>query len=368
MLCVFPQLSSAFGSQEVMRNASGRTLPAFLTGGDISLYDLEMQHGQVYKQDGKPANLLTIFKKAGCNCMRVRIWVHPTDQGIFVNNLPYTIKLGREIKKAGLKLLLDLHYSDTWADGGHQPTPAAWQGLGIQQLKTKLYNYTRKVITAMRRGGAMPDIVQVGNEITGGMCWPVGKDFGPGNSFTNLGILLKAGIKGVKDGSGNLPSPFIMIHIDRGGSWQGTKWFFDNIIKQGVKFDIIGESYYPIWQGSLADLRNTLNHAAETFHKPIMVVETGYAYADDGRPAVKGINYPKTPAGQAQFLSDVLKIVRDTPDGLGCGVIYWAPEWIPMKGVDGSWYHMTLFDGKGNVLPGLAVLGHGPKPLEMVTH
>jgi arabinogalactan endo-1,4-beta-galactosidase len=358
---VLAGLSGAAGAPSPAAPAQ-RKLPAFLTGGDISLLTREEQLGQVYKDHGKARGLLAIFKSDGCNCMRLRLWAHPQGTDIYVNDLPYTIALGRRIKKAGFYLLLDIHYSDSWADAGKQPKPAAWKDLPFDQLVKTVHDYTSQVIAAMARGGAMPDMVQVGNEITGGMLWPDGKDWGPGHDFKNLGVLLKSAIQGVKDGAGSAPAPLIMIHIDRGGDWAGTKWFFDNIDAQGVTYDVIGESYYPFFHGPLSQLKTTLDNAAALYHKPIIVVETGYAYRPDGRADNKAVTYPKTPEGQSQFLQALIATVKSTPDNLGRGVIYWAPEWIPVSGLKGSWNATTLFDDAGNALPGIDVLGRAADP------
>ncbi len=359
---------AAVASTRVLAVGSGptfptsRNLPAFLAGGDISLLTLEEQHGQVYRWHGTALPALQIFKNAGWNCLRLRLWVHPTKQGIFVNDLAYTEALGRRIKQAGFYFVLDLHYSDTWADPGHQLVPAAWQQLNIKQLSSKVFTYTSKVISALKAAGAMPDMVAVGNEISPGMMWPLGRITKGEGGFAHLAELLKAGIAGVRAGSGASPSPLIMIHLDRGGDWPTTRWFFDRCAKYGVNYDVIGESFYPIFQGTLQALKNTLDHAAARFHRPVIVAETGYAYEDDGRMPVAGVNYPKTPDGQAQFLSDLVKVVKSTPNSLGRGIIYWAPEWIPMRGLDGSWHGLTLFDDGGDALPGLDVLGQAASP------
>lgn len=338
----------------------------FLTGGDISLLTWEEEHGQVYKDNGKPADLLSTCKAHGWNCMRLRLWVHPTGQGIFVNDLSYTVALGKRIKDAGFYLILDIHYSDTWADPGKQFKPAAWANLPFDQLTAEVQSYTRDVITAMRKGGAMPDIVQVGNEITGGMLWPDGKNWGQGHDFTNLAALLKAGIAGLREGAGPLPPPLVMIHIDRGGDWKGTQWFFDNLKAQGVAYDIIGESYYPFFQGPMVQLQQTLQNAATTYHKPIVVAETGYPYkpmaAGMRNPNSKAFTYPFTPQGQHDFLQALVAMVHQTPENLGKGVIYWEPEWIPVKDAQGSWGGTTLFDDDGNALPGVDSLGQKPSP------
>jgi len=328
----------------------------FLAGGDISLLTREEQFGQLYRDNGQPKDLLEIFKSHGANCMRLRLWVDPKGTDIYVSDLAYTMALGKRIKQAGLYFLLDIHYSDSWADPGKQTKPAAWAKLSVDKLRRTVHDYTRDVIAAMRVGGAMPDMVQIGNEVSAGMLWPEGKDYGPGHDFKNFGAFLKAGIQGVKDGSGDLPTPPIMIHIDKGGDWEGTRWFFDNLRAQGVNFDIIGESYYPFFHGPMSQLKTTLENAAARYGKPIVVVETGFAYRADGRDGDKPVNYPRTPEGQRQFLHDLMATVRATPGGLGRGVIYWAPEWIPVKGLQGSWNGTTLFDDDGNALPGLAEL------------
>lgn len=172
-------------------------LPRFLTGGDVSLLTYEEQSGTVYKDNGRPEDALQILKSHGWNCLRLRLWVHPTGQGIFVNDLPYTVALGRRIKRAGFRLFLDLHYADTWADPAHQPKPAAWKDLTFDQLTHQVETYSHDVIAAMRQGGAMPDIVSVGNEVTNGTLWPDGQVERP-DGWPHLAALLRAGIAGVR--------------------------------------------------------------------------------------------------------------------------------------------------------------------------
>ncbi len=149
-------------------------MPAtFLTGGDISLLTKMEELGQVYLEGDQPRDLLQIFRARGYNGMRLRLWVHPSGEDIFVNDLPYTLALGRRIKEAGMEFLLDFHYADTWADPSAQPKPAAWANLSFAALTAQVHDYSRDVIAALRVGCAMPDIVQIGNEITRGIVWPV---------------------------------------------------------------------------------------------------------------------------------------------------------------------------------------------------
>ena len=152
----------------------------------------------------------------------------------------------------GFHVLLDLHYSDTWADPGKQFTPAAWSGMNHKQLVDQVFVYTRDVIAAFARKGLMPDMVQVGNEITNGMLWPDGKL--PGN-WDNFADLVNAGIRGVEAGRGRAPRPQIMIHIERSGDLDAAVQFFDNLIARHVHFDVMGLSYYPRWHGDIATMR-----------------------------------------------------------------------------------------------------------------
>ncbi|MDQ3814644.1 MAG: arabinogalactan endo-1,4-beta-galactosidase, partial [Armatimonadota bacterium] len=329
----------------------------FLTGGDISLLTKIEQAGGVYRDDGQPRDLLDIFKARGCNLMRLRLWVQPSGQKDQVCDLAYTLALAQRIKRAGFKLLLDFHYSDTWADPAHQTKPAAWRDLPFDALRQQVYDYSRDTIAAFKAADALPDMVQVGNEVQGGMLWPDGKSHGSDGAFERFATLVKAGIEGVQAGAGGVPVPIVM-HTERGGDPGGTQWFVENLIQHGVAFDVIGLSYYPVWHGPLSKLQANLKSAATRFHKPIIVVEAGYPWKGGNLNDKKApMAYPATPDGQRQFLTDVIEAVRQTPEGLGRGVLWWAPEWIPTKEMGGGWSPRTLFDDDGNALPALDALG-----------
>ena len=222
--------------------------------------------------------------------------------------------------------------------------PKAWEGMSHSQLVDSVFEYTRNTITAFRDSSVLPDMVQIGNEITNGMLWPDGRL--PGN-WDNFAQLIQAGINGVYAGCGNNPHPKIMIHIDKGGNWERTKYFFDKLNSYGIQYDVIGESYYPWWQGSLLDLRNCLDHIAEVYKKEVIVVETAYNW----EPAVyknKPAPFPETPEGQKEFLEAVNRIVMDVPDGRGGGVFWWEPA-VARGG------SRSFFDPNGNVLPVITV-------------
>ena len=327
-------------------------------GADVSMASKLEEKGVVYKDGGQPKDIFAIFKDHGATCIRLRLFVNPDGKGGVVNDLPYTIALAKRVKAAGLVFSLDLHYSDTWADPGHQITPAAWRNLTFPQLVDQVRDYTATTLKAFRDAGVTPDVVQIGNEITHGMLWPQGQIKGhqDDTDFDHLADLLKAGAQGVHLALGDDTKTKIMIHIDRGDATSRVKWFFDHITARHVPFDMIGLSYYPFWSGPLDHLKATLVMAAKTYGKPIIVAETAYPFVDS--PSWKGQNksfdFALTPDGQKQYLEALVRIVRETPDGLGAGVLYWYPESVPIKDGGGAvWYggNAAMFDHDGNALP-----------------
>ena len=243
----------------------------FLTGGDISMLTRIEKLGGVFRDNGKRRDFLEIFKASGGNCFRLRLFATPNGKNAVINDLPYTLALAKRIKAAGCKLLLNFHYSDTWADPGHQTKPAAWAKLPFDQLEKKVEEYTASVIAKFKLANALPDIVQIGNEITPGMLWPDGKNNSKAQ-WDRLAQLLHAGIRGVQTSAGKARKVQIMIHIASGGNWPKTKWFFDNLIARKVQFDIIGLSYYPWWHGTLDDLKANLRQTAQTYRDRKSVV------------------------------------------------------------------------------------------------
>jgi len=332
----------------------------FLVGGDISMLSRIGELGGVYREGGKQSDPLKIFKKYGWNCYRLRLFVNPTYRNAVVNDLPYTLALAERIRVHGAKLLLNFHYSDTWADPGHQRKPAAWRDLDFDSLENKVREYTASVITEFSAKGVLPEMVQIGNEVTPGMLWPDGKIGREGDveaQWERFTRLLKAGIDGVREPLADGQSVRIMIHIDSGGNRQMTKWFFDNVIERDVPFDIIGLSYYPWWHGTMDALRDNLHATAKAYGKDIMVVETAYPHhgrftQKPGDWSHERMAWPISPQGQRAFLVELIKTVRRTTDGRGIGVLYWYPESIPVEGLR-VWCEgvMALFDEHGKALP-----------------
>lgn len=310
----------------------------YAVGADLSFLKQAEDHGTQFKDNGKAEPGLQIFKDHGYNWIRLRLFHTPTE---LPNNLVYTIATAQSAKKLGFKFLLDYHYSDTWADPGKQFIPKAWANLTHAQLVDAVFNYTKETIASFREAGVLPDLVQIGNEITNGMMWPDGRL--PQN-WDNFADLIKAGIAGVEAGTGNNAKPLIMIHIDKGGDKVKTKAFFDKLNTYRVAYDVIGQSYYPWWHGSLFDLHDNLFFMAHEYHKDIIVVEAAYNWTP-GEYTKKPAPFPETPEGQREFLDELNRMVLSTPEGLGKGVFWWEPA------VTGNLMRRGMFDQDYNALP-----------------
>ncbi len=324
----------------------------FLSGADFSHLKFFEDRGTLYRDHGQIRDGLLILRDHGVNCVRLRLFTSSAAQALAdpyncINNLDYTVPLAVRVKSAGLQFLLDFHYSDTWADPGNQTKPSAWTNLTFVQLVQQMRSYNSNCIAAFKAAGAMPDYVQIGNEITGGLLWPDGHVSGNTNtSWFNFGQLMKAAIDGIKDASGTNP-PKIMVHIDRGGDWSTTKWFFDNLAHQQVPFDIIGESYYPWWHGTLGDLQNCLTNAALRYQKPVMVAETAFPWG--GTTNVYGI--PATTNGQVQFVAALAQVVKSLPGRRGTGVFWWGTEYQRLSGYNLAGFDKRSFFASGTGSP-----------------
>ncbi|MDZ7373128.1 MAG: glycosyl hydrolase 53 family protein [candidate division KSB1 bacterium] len=344
-------------------------------GGDVSFIPQIEDRGGVYRDSGKVKDPLQIFADHGFNLIRLRLWHTPRDGYC---GLERTLAMARRLRTKGFTFLLNFHYSDTWADPGKQYKPAAWSGLSFPALKDSVRQYTRRVVAALIAQGTRPDLVQIGNEITGGMLWNdgrVGGRYDTPQQWQNLAELIRAAEEGLRGAGPGADSIRVMIHIDRGGDNAGARWFFDRLLAQGVEFDVIGLSYYPWWHGNLSALQTNLNDLAIRYGKDIMVVETAYPWTLQGYDQVTNIvgsssqllpGYPASVEGQAAFLREVIRIVRSVPGGRGIGVCYWAPEYISIPQLGSPWENNALFDFQGNALSSMGVFGEELPQLEPV--
>lgn len=328
----------------------------FMYGGDFSILKKMYDCGAKYKINGIEKDALEIFTDNGYNYGRLRIFHTPNMEGPVCNSLEYTIALAKAIKSAGMKLLLDFHYSDTWADPAHQITPKAWEGLTLEVLADSVYNYSGDVIRAMSKAGVLPDMVQVGNEITPGMMWEQGRIYKDnGEDWESFCLLLNAGIDGVKDGFGNIDVP-IMIHIDKGGDLTATSKFFSKIEQNNVEYDVIGLSYYPWWHGTFSDLEKNLKWLSDNKEQDIVIVETAYYsngyYPEPGNWVIDYQPYPPNEQGQYNFLTTLDSIAHNYPKVKG--IFYWKPDGleIPESGV--TYLGRSLFSKDGNAFMGIS--------------
>jgi arabinogalactan endo-1,4-beta-galactosidase len=334
-------------------------------GADISFTLQEEAINRTVNDNGETLPIEQILARHGANYARLRVWVDPPAG---TSDLGAALTLAARTRAAGMKLLLDLHFSDTWADRSSQQTPAAWANLGTDALQATVESYTRETVAAFARQGTPVDIVQIGNEVTKGFLWPAGQIYRDGGEhWAEFTDLLKAGIKGAKE-AGPAPAPAIMIHTDTGGEAGDSAYFFAHLRQYGVAFDLIGLSYYPFWNGSLADLSRNLANLASRYSKDIVIAETAYPWTlssgEDGPTVLNNMQqlpdaalYPPTPQGQEQFFQALGEVLRQVPGGHGAGFFVWEPGWLPGvgagAGVGDTHNNLTLFDWSGNRLPAL---------------
>lgn len=353
----------ACGDEDPVEPDGPSPYEGMLLGGDVSALARIEAGGSVFRDGGGPTDALEALVAHGSNTFRLRLFVDPSGDEVQVNDLPYTIALAERVKAAGATLMLDFHYSDTWADPGKQFIPAAWDSVNFDVLEQQVETYSADVIAQMNAAGVLPDIVQIGNEIDGGLLWPLGKIGWEGYdepvNYERFGRLLKAGIRGVRSALAPDDDVRIMLHYSQGASVGGTQWFFDHVEAQDVPYDMIGLSFYPYWHGTLAQLASNLEATALRYGKDIVVVETSYPWRTGWTPPAARAGWqawPLTREGQARFLRDLLDAVATTPNDLGAGVVWWYPEAIRTPGLfvwgDGA---LALFDDEGDILPAAPV-------------
>jgi arabinogalactan endo-1,4-beta-galactosidase len=332
--------------------------PHAIIGHDLSFAVQEAAAGATYTDRGRAKLPERILADHGANWVRLRLWVDPPAG---YSDLPGVLAMARRAKAAGMRLLLDPHYSDFWADPQKQPIPASWPQ-DLPSLAQKVHDYTRDVLNALAAQGTPAQMLQLGNEIRNGMLWPTGQLDGSQAQWDALGTLLRAAAAGARDADG--PTPRLVVHFDQGGDNAYSRWFYDNIVAQHVPLDVIGLSYYPFWHGTLSQLRANVDDLAQRYDRDVAIVETQYGWTLDNGDSENNFlwttdlllpGYPATPNGQLGFTSDLLSIMAAVPDGRGLGVFYWEPEWIPgvgwQPGAGTPNDNLTLFDFSGRALP-----------------
>lgn len=316
----------AFAAILAMQAAPAR---AFETGADMSECQWEQSsQGINFKNtSGGSVDPVAYGKSQGWTCCRLRILVSSSG-GALSQDLNYDLALAKRIKNAGMKLILDFFYSNTWADPGQQTTPSQWSSQSYSQLLTTVTSYTASTINSFKNNGTLPDYVQIGNEISNGMLWPVGS-LSHQSQFVGL---INAGITGVRQISS---SPQIILHCNNAANTSLVEWFFNTIASQCPGYNIVGLSYYPSDGTTLSDIKSAMNTYSGMFGgRKIMLVEFGYKYSGG---VTSGNVYWNNPTGQAQCTAAVVSIMRSHSNGLG--VIYWGATYVT-----GSWGAESLYD------------------------
>jgi arabinogalactan endo-1,4-beta-galactosidase len=297
---------------------------SFVRGADISWLPQMEASGYIFRNDnGEAEDCFKILKNFGINSIRLRTWVNPSDDPISGHcSKEETIQMAKRAKEWGMRIMINFHYSDSWADPAKQNKPKAWQELNFEELKKAMYDYTVDVMKGLKQEGITPEWVQIGNEIPTGFLYPDGST----DSWPQLAALLNQGYDAVKSVS---PESKIILHIDQGNNNARFRNWFDNAKKHDVKYDIIGMSYYPYWlEGkpdyteSIDDLGNNLKDMANRYGKEVMVVEVG---GEDDKVQ-----------NTYDMLKAVIAKVKEVPSNKGLGVFYWEPQGAR------SWSHYAL--------------------------
>ncbi|HUS01838.1 MAG TPA: glycosyl hydrolase 53 family protein [Chitinophagaceae bacterium] len=314
-------------------NSKGNPIPAptpppipssFAKGADISwLTEMESAGKKFYNNSGSEMDCMQLLKSLGMNTIRLRVWVNPAGGW---NNKADMLAKALRAKNLGLRIMIDFHYSDSWADPGKQTKPAAWTGQDITVLKTSLANHTTDVLNTLKTNGITPEWVQVGNETNDGMLWPEGK---ASTNMVSYAQLVTAGYDAVK---AVFPGAKVIVHVSNGWDNGLFRWNFDGLKNNGAKWDVIGLSLYPTaanWATLNSQCLSNMNDMVARYDKEVMIVEVGMSW--DQAAACKS------------FLDDLILKTKSVTANKGLGVLYWEPQ------AYGNWQSYTLgaFDNSG---------------------
>jgi arabinogalactan endo-1,4-beta-galactosidase len=296
----------------------------FAKGADASwLTEMEAAGRKFYNASGTEQDLFIILKSLGMNTIRLRVWVNPSNG---YNAKADVVAKAVRAKAAGMRILIDFHYSDSWADPGKQTKPAAWSGQDINSLKALLAAHTTDVLTALKTADVIPEWVQVGNETNDGMLWPEGKASTNMAAFAQLINVGYDAVKVVFSGAK------VIVHLSNGWDNALFSWMFDGLKSNGAKWDVIGMSLYPSstdWSTKNAQCLTNMNDMVARYGKEVMLVEVGMPWDQA--------------AAANSFIADLITKVKSVTANKGLGVLYWEPE------AYNNWQGYTLgaFDNSG---------------------
>lgn len=328
-------------SSDTLEVEKVENLPSdFILGMDASCVPaLENSGVRYYDHGGAEKDVYEILSDNGINYIRVRIWNDPYDasgNGYGGGNcdLANAIAIGRRATQHGMKLLVDFHYSDFWADPGKQAVPKAWKALTFAQKEQALHEYTKDCLQQLRNAGVDVGMVQIGNETNGSLC---GENSSMPEGWKRICRLMNAGAKAVRE---VLPDATVAVHFTNPEKAATYADYGRQLAFYAVDYDVFASSYYPYWHGTLENLAAVLSDIADTYSKKVMVAETSYAFtARDsdfsgntiGSASAAIANYPFSVQGQADWVRDVIDAVANRTSG-GIGVFYWEGTWIGVGG------------------------------------
>lgn len=353
----------------------------FIKGMDISVQHEIEQLGAKYFSEGREQDVIELLSHYDVNYVRLRLWNNPYDAdhkpyGGGTNDLLTTIEIAKRAVQKDMDFLLDLHYSDFWADPSTQVKPKQWEDLSGPALQEAVYQFTYDTLKTLDDNDVLPRMIQIGNEITNGLLWSEGK-FEHGEAMFDL---LKAGIKAVRDYNPDIET---MIHLDQGGDNALYRKWFDKAADANLDFDIIGLSYYPFWHGTFDQLKFNMNDIASRYNKDVIVVETAFPFTTEPIKSdvmifadehAQSVPYNIDPEGQRQFMLDLMNTIKSVDDGRGRGFFYWEPTWLNIaeacwatkEGIkylnkddaaaQNVWANLALFDFDGHSLPALQAI------------
>jgi arabinogalactan endo-1,4-beta-galactosidase len=289
------------------KSETAPTPVSFAKGADISwLTEMEAAGRKFYNAAGTEKECISLLKDGGFNAIRLRVWVNPAGGWNGTNDV---VSKALRAKQLGMRLLLNFHYSDTWADPGVQTPPAAWTSYNLANLQQAVFNHTKEVLNALKANGIKPEWVQVGNETNDGMLWPAGKASVNMAAFASL---IKSGYEAVKSADDSIQ---VMVHISNGYDNNLFRWIFDGLKSNGAKWDVIGMSLYPEpsnWSSLNEQCLTNMKDMIERYHTPVMVTEVGMSW--------------DAAAASGSFLTDIISKVQSLPQNKGLGVFYWEPQ------------------------------------------
>lgn len=282
-------------------------IPVFAKGADVGwLTQMESTGIKFYSNSGTETECMQLLKNLGMNSIRLRVWVNPAGGWNGINDV---VAKAVRAKNLGLKVMIDFHYSDTWADPGQQTKPAAWAALDLASLQTAVYDHTYSVLQALKTAGVTPEWVQVGNETNDGMLWPTGR---ASASMSNFAALVKQGYNAVKATDTKIK---VIVHISNGHDNNLFRWIFDGLKNNGVQWDVIGMSLYPEpldWQIRNEQCLVNMNDMVARYGKEIMITEVGMSWDQAGTCKL--------------FITDIINKTKSLANNKGLGVFYWEPQ------------------------------------------